>query len=91
VFSTLAGGRDRSCSTIDSMATTKAEVLEMLDAYARLPKPSGPVALSGAYLRAVAAWEELPENAAGADKSWVSRCQRDWDEHFARARAGTRG
>jgi hypothetical protein len=67
------------------MAPTKPEVLEMLDAYARLPKPSGPVTLSPGYLRAVERWEGLPENAAGADKSWVSRRRRDWEEHFARA------
>jgi hypothetical protein len=71
-----------------AVGPTKAEVLEMLDAYARLPKPSGPLALSSAYLRAIERWEGLPENAAGADKSWVSRCQRDWGAHFAKARVG---
>ena len=68
---------------------TKAEVLEMLDAYARMPKPSGPVTLSRGYLRAIERWEALPENAAGADKSWVGRCQRAFEAHFAKARART--
>jgi hypothetical protein len=68
---------------------TKAEVLKMLDAYARMPKPSGPVTLSPGYLRAVERWEALPENAAGVDKSWVVRCQRAFEAHFAKARVGT--
>ena len=65
---------------------TKAEVLSLLDHYARQPKPSGPVALSAAYLRAIERWEALPDNAAGADKSWVGRCQDEFAAHFARAR-----
>jgi hypothetical protein len=71
------------------MGPSKAEVLAMLDAYARMPKPTGPVALGPAYLRALERWEELPENAEGADKSWVGRCQRRWDAHFAGARVAT--
>jgi hypothetical protein len=71
------------------MAPTKAEVLAMLDAYVRAPKPSGPVVLSPAYLRAVERWEQLPDNAARVDKSWVSRCQRAWEAHFAQARVRT--
>ena len=73
------------------MGPTKAEVMQLLDAYARMPKPSGPVALSPAYLRAIEKWEGLPENSPGADKSWVGRCQRAWEAHFAKARVGTRG
>jgi hypothetical protein len=68
------------------VAATKADILKMLDAYARMPKPSGPVALSSAYLRAIERWEDLPENAEDADKSWVGRCQRDFEEHFDKAR-----
>jgi hypothetical protein len=68
---------------------TKAEVLEMLDAYARLPKPSGPITLSPGYLRAVEKWEGLPDNADGVDKSWVVRCQRAFEAHFAKARTRT--
>ncbi len=69
------------------MGPTKAEVLEMLDAYARLPKVEGPVTLSPAYVRAVERWEALPENVAGADKSWVGRCLRAFGAHIAKARA----
>jgi len=65
---------------------TKAEVLAMLDAYARMPKPSGPVALRPAHLRALERWEDLPENAAGADKSWVMRSDRAARVTAARAR-----
>ncbi len=72
------------------MAWTKAEVLALLDGYARAPRASGPVQLSPAYLRAVERWEGLPENADGADKTWVVQSQRAWKEHFARARAGNR-
>lgn len=71
------------------MGSSKAEVLAMLDAYARMPKPMGPVVLSPAYLRAIERWEALPENAEGSDKSWVDRCQRSWDAHFAKARLTT--
>jgi hypothetical protein len=71
------------------MSPSKAEVLAMLDEYARMPKPTGPVALSPAYLRAIERWEALPENADGADKSWVDRSRRSWKEHFAKARLVT--
>jgi hypothetical protein len=71
------------------MGPTKAEVLEMLDGYARMPKPSGPVILSPGYLRAIERWEGLPENAAGAEKGWVDRCRRDFESHFVKARSGT--
>jgi hypothetical protein len=59
----------------------------MLDAYARIPRASCPIILSPRYLRAIERWEALPDNAAGADKSWVGRCQRAFDAHFAKARA----
>jgi len=65
---------------------TKGEVLQMLDAYARMPKPSGPVALPAPYLRAVERWEELPENDVGADKTWVLRTDRAARVTAARAR-----
>ena len=70
------------------MGPSKREILAMLDAYARMPKPAGPVPLHAAYLRAVERWEELPDNREGADKSWVGRCQGAWEAHFAKARAG---
>lgn len=59
---------------------------DILAAHARLPRPSGPVALSGAYLRAIERWEALPENAPGSDKTWVHRSDRSARETFARAR-----
>lgn len=68
------------------MGPTKEEVLRLLDGYARAPKPVGPVTLRPAYLAAVERWEALPGNRPGADKSWVGRCQRDFEAHFARAR-----
>lgn len=71
------------------MGVTKAEVLRMLEEYARMPKPSGPVALRPAYLRAVERGEDLPENVVGADKNWVGRCHRDFEAHFAKARVRT--
>jgi hypothetical protein len=61
-------------------------VLDLLDAFARAPKPTGPVLLDPAYLRAVERWEALPENAEGTDKSWVVRLQRTLRDHFDKAR-----
>jgi hypothetical protein len=71
------------------MRPSKAEVVAMLDAYARLPKPTGPVQLSTGYLRAVVRWESLPENAEGCDKTWVDRSRRRFKAHFAKARLVT--
>jgi hypothetical protein len=71
------------------MGPTKAELLALLDGFARTPLPSGPVELDAAYLRAIERWEAMPENAEGADKSWVGRSRRLWDLHFARARLST--
>ena len=73
-------------STILRMGPTKAEVLAMLDVFARKPVATGPVELEAAYLRAVERWEALPENAEGCDKSWVGRARRRWELHFAKAR-----
>lgn len=58
------------------MGPTKLEVVALLEAYSRMPTPTGPVALSPAYLRALERWEALPEQAEGADKSWVLRADR---------------
>jgi hypothetical protein len=71
-----------------AVGPTKAEVLELLAAHARLPGDSGKVPLGTAYLRAVERWEDMPENAEGADKSWVDRSRRSFEEHFRKARAG---
>ena len=71
------------------MGSSKADVLAMLETYARMPKSKGAVALPSAYLRAVERWQELPDNAAGADKSWVGRSRRSFGAHFAKARVAT--
>lgn len=68
------------------MAPRKQEVLRLLDEFARQPKPTGPVPLAAAYLRAVERWEALPENTSGTDKSWVDEARREFDAHFSRAR-----
>ena len=68
------------------MGHTKGEVLQMIDALARMPKPSGPVALPAAYRRAIERWEELPENDVGADKTWVLQADRAARVTAARAR-----
>lgn len=46
--------------------------------------PSGPVALSREYRRAVERVEAMPANQSGADKTWVSDADRDWRSYFAR-------
>jgi hypothetical protein len=67
-------------------AMTRDEVLGLLDEYARQRMPSGPVALSAPYLRAIERWEALPENAEGTEKGWVLRADRSWRDTIARAR-----
>ena len=62
------------------------EAFRILDHFAALPKPTGPVALKEDYLRAVERWESLPENRPGSDKSWVGRSQRAFQAHFAHIR-----
>jgi hypothetical protein len=59
--------------------------LNILDAFAKLPKEVGPVTLSQDYLDHIAKVECLPENQAGADKSWVHRAQANFRRHFQRA------
>lgn len=44
---------------------------------------SGPVELSQEYLELVRQVEELPQNRAGTDKSWVERSLREYLEHYA--------
>ena len=68
------------------MSPTKAEVVALLEAYARMPKAEGPVALSPSYRRALERWESLPEQAEGADKTWVLRTDRMARSTAARAR-----
>ena len=38
------------------------------------------IRLGRAYLRAIEKLEALPQNQSGADKSWVERAMRSWDE-----------
>jgi hypothetical protein len=45
-----------------------------------------PVVLGAEYLRAVKQIESLPENQDGSDKTWVERAQREFREHYAKAR-----
>ena len=68
------------------MGPTKEDVLRLLDEYGRAPKLTGPVTLRPAYFAAVERWEALPGNQPGVDKSWVGRCQRAFEAHFARVR-----
>jgi hypothetical protein len=60
--------------------------LQILDAFQKLPKEVGPVTLSQGYLENIARVEALPENQAGADKSWVHRAQANFRRHYQRAR-----
>ena len=73
-------------STIEAVGPSKVEVLQLLDAFERVPKPTGPFLLSPAYLRAIERWEAQPEHADGADKSWVLRSDRAARTTVARAR-----
>ena len=44
-----------------------------------------PMTLSEEYLRHIEIVESLPENQPGADKTWVERAIRAWNEHYAKA------
>ena len=60
-------------------------VLSILDAFAKLPKEVGPVTLSQEYRDHIARVEALPQNQAGADKSWVYRAIEKSRRMYARA------
>jgi len=51
----------------------RMDVRELLDRFRRMPRETGPVVLSEAYLRRIDCQEAAPANAPGADKSWVPR------------------
>jgi hypothetical protein len=69
------------------MSSAADKALRAIDAaVAEVARLSGPVILDAAYLRAVERVEALPENQSGSDKSWVSDAQRQFREHFRRAR-----
>lgn len=59
--------------------------LRILDEIKREPIPTGPVALSEAYLRAVERLESRSEFQAGVDKSWVFATSRRYLETLAKA------
>ena len=50
------------------------------------PVPTGPVDLSPAYLKAVKAFENRPENREGSDKSWVAKAIQQFEAHYEKAR-----
>jgi hypothetical protein len=49
------------------------------------PVSSGPVPLSDEYRRAIERVELLPQNRAGADKSWVEQSIQEYRAHYFRA------
>lgn len=69
---------------VDSPADKALRAIDA--AVAEVARLSGRVALDEAYLRAVERVEAMPENQSGADKTWVSDAQRQFREHFRRAR-----
>lgn len=69
---------------MDPAAETALRAIDA--AVAEVARLSGPVTLDEAYLHAVERVEAMPENQSGADKTWVSHAQRQFREHFRRAR-----
>jgi len=61
------------------------DVRELLDRFRRMPRETGPVTLSDAYLRRIDRQEASPANAPGADKSWVSRSIEEFDRTMKQA------
>lgn len=59
-------------------------VLKILDELE--PVPTGPVELSPAYLKAVKAVEDRPENQSGADKTWVPTAIRQFEAFYGGGR-----
>ena len=49
-------------------------------------RPSRGVSLAPDYLRRIARVEAMPENASGADKTWVHKAHADAVRHFRSAR-----
>lgn len=48
--------------------------------------PQGEVPLAPDYLRRIARLEAMPENATGADKTWVHKAHADAVHHFDSAK-----
>jgi hypothetical protein len=73
--------------TIEGVDADGDRAVRAIDAAeADLAGLSGPVQLSQEYLRALERVEALPENQAGADKTWLWRTFERDRLHFARAR-----
>jgi len=53
---------------------------------ARGDAPQGEVRLPRDYLRRIARLEAMPENATGADKTWVHKAHADAVRHFDSAK-----
>lgn len=60
------------------------ELVRILEPFRNMRIETGPVPLSGEYLRMVEEVESAPENRPGADKTWVERARREFREYFAR-------
>lgn len=71
---------------VDSANDKALRAIDEAVAEAEVARLSGPVTLDDAYLRAVERVEALPENQSGSDKTWVHDAQRQFREHFKRAR-----
>jgi hypothetical protein len=67
------------------MQSTLEDTLRALAAVADEAK-SIPFELDEQYLRAIAAAEALAQNQSGADKTWVSRMDEAWREHYRRVK-----
>jgi hypothetical protein len=60
--------------------------LEILEAFRKAPRETGPVALSPEYLEHIAKLEAHPDNQPGADKTSRDQAQSAFVNHFRRAR-----
>lgn len=67
---------------------SRSGIAERNGAFPAAPEaaPRGEVSLSRDYLRRIARLEAIPENASGADKTWVHKAHADAVRHFGSAR-----
>lgn len=71
---------------VDSADDADEERLERMFAEVRhLAHEAGPLALDGAYVRAVEVVDSLPQNQSGADKTWVFNALRQFREYYGSA------
>ena len=63
-------------------------ITERNGAFPAVPEdaPQGEVRLPRDYLRRIARLEAMPENASGADKTWVHKAHADAVRHFDSAK-----